>query len=177
MTDLITKHGGDLIERRVAVFSRCERYRYVLEIIWDDHRPRCQFIGLNPSTADEMKDDPTLRRVKSFAKDWGCGSVKMTNLFAYRATDPREMKKQLDPVGPRNDELLRISSVNSIHVVAGWANHGSFRGRDAEVLMVLNDRRVECLRMTKAGNPEHPLYMPQGQGLSLFQANKMLAGV
>lgn len=177
MTDLITKHGGDLIERRVAVFSRCEKYRYVLEIIWDDRKPRCMVVGLNPSTADEMKDDPTLRRVKSFAKDWGCGSVKMTNLFAYRATDPREMKNQPDPIGPQNDELLRISSVNSIHIVAAWGNHGSFKGRDAEVLKVLSDRRIECFRVTRDGNPEHPLYIPSTQSLTLFQANRMLAGV
>ena len=78
-------------ETRTAEFSPCRRYRYTLSIEWDASKERVMFIGLNPSTADETKDDPTVRRCKQFAKDWGYGAMVMTNLFAWRDTDPKKM--------------------------------------------------------------------------------------
>ena len=92
---------------RQTIFSPCRRYRYTLWRAWDMFNPGyVMFIGLNPSTADEVQDDPTIRRCIGYAKEWGYGAFCMTNIFAFRATDPRVMKAQADPVGPENDKWL-----------------------------------------------------------------------
>lgn len=160
------------VETRIAQFSDCEKYRYSLSISWNSDLPRIQFIGLNPSTADEMKDDPTIRRVKGFARDWGFGSVVMTNLFAWRDTDPAAMKKQPNPVGEpgtfftpcgtefsnRNDFYLYVSRLQSAKAIAAWGLDGGHLYRAAKVKQFLTG--LECIRLTKAGHPEHPLYLP-----------------
>lgn len=116
------------------------------------------FIGLNPSTADEKLNDPTIRRCIAFAQSWGFGSLCMTNLFAYRATQPTDMLAQDDPVGPENDEYLRaLASVSSV-VVAAWGTHGTHYGRNNTVRSMLP--RLHYLRLTKEGHPGHPLYLP-----------------
>ena len=115
------------------------------------------FIGLNPSTADETKDDPTIRRCVGFAKEWGYGAVCMANLFAYRATDPRVMKEAADPVGPDNDVWLERYAKDASLVVAAWGAYGEHQGRAKEVLKKVEG--VVCLGMTKGGYPRHPLYM------------------
>src|SRR5690349_7864679 len=106
-----------------CVFSPCRTWRYELWVRWLSARPReyCMFIGLNPSTADEYQLDPTLRKCVGFAKRWGDGAMVMTNLFAYRATLPEDMKKaHIDPVGPDNDAtLIRLARGAKI-VVAAW---------------------------------------------------------
>lgn len=153
-----------------AVFSECvdhracppgcprRPYRYTLTRRWADG-PAMLVIGLNPSTADETVDDPTIRRCMRFARDWGYGGVLMGNLFAFRATDPRAMKTALDPVGERNDHWLwRLASLAGV-VVAAWGAHGEHRGRAQAVV----DSRVlgsfTVLGLTKDGHPRHPLYM------------------
>lgn len=145
-----------------AIFSRCKLYRYSLWRRWSegchpDHM--VAFIGLNPSTADETKNDPTVRRCINFAKDWGFGGMVMLNAFAYRATDPREMKRQPDPVGPWNDvALLEISRVVA-RVVCCWGAHGAWYGRQSQLLDLLKDRELYHLGLTFAGCPRHPLYL------------------
>ncbi len=116
------------------------------------------FIGLNPSTADEVEIDPTIRKCIGFAQRWGLHAMCMTNLFAYRATDPRQMMGYHKPVGDDNDRWLVETARQADIVVAAWGVRGEFMGRDAEVLKLLD--RVHCLRLTKAGFPEHPLYIP-----------------
>ena len=86
-----------------AKLSECRKYRYALWRTWDETKPHVMIIGLNPSTADETKDDPTITRCINFAKSWGYGGVCMANLFAYRATEPTVMKGSTDPVGTEND--------------------------------------------------------------------------
>ena len=93
--------------RTGAEFSKDRIHRYALYRVWDESKPLIMLIGLNPSTADENKDDPTIKRCVSFAKHWGYGGLIMVNIFAYRATDPRKMKKATDPVGPDNDKWIR----------------------------------------------------------------------
>ena len=115
------------------------------------------FVGLNPSTADETQDDPTIRRCIAFAKAWGYGGVCMTNLFAYRATLPEVMKATSDPVGPDNDEYLRALAADAGVVVAAWGANGTHKGRDAEVRKLLPE--LHCLALTKDGHPGHPLYL------------------
>jgi len=124
------------------------------------------FIGLNPSTADETNDDPTVRRCINYARDWGYNGLCMTNLFAYRATDPREMMAVDDPVGWENDDTLWRVAVEAGIVVCAWGNHGKHQNRSYEVLALLRVSHgipVHILRLNKGVWPEpaHPLYLPR----------------
>ena len=140
-----------------ANFSRCRTYRYALRRQWNPRGPIVLFVGLNPSTADETADDPTIRRCVGFARDWGFSAMVMANLFAYRATDPRDLRVTHDPIGPRNNWWL-ASLPNQVDlVVAAWGIHGTLLDRDETVLRSLD--RVCCLGRTKAGHPRHPLYL------------------
>ena len=116
------------------------------------------FIGLNPSTADEKEDDPTIRRCIRFAEDWGCGTLCMVNLFAVCATEPKEMLAYLEPVGPDNDTwILGLAQESSVRVAA-WGGLGGHLNRDRKIVRGLKD--LKCLRLTKGGFPWHPLYIP-----------------
>lgn len=123
------------------------------------------FLCLNPSTADEVQNDPTIRRCIRFAQDWGYDGLCMTNIFAFRATDPKDMKAALDPVGPDNDMWLKKIVDEALLVVAAWGTHGNFKGRDADVTKILysammrNGKDIRCLGLTKRGSPKHPLYL------------------
>jgi hypothetical protein len=146
------------MSNRQTIFSPCRRYRYTLWREYDMFNPSyVMFIGLNPSTADEVQDDPTIRRCIGYAKDWGYGALCMMNLFAFRATDPRVMKSAKDPVGPENDAWLARCARDAGLVVAAWGAHGSYRDRDEEVLKLIDN--VMCLGKTKEGYPRHPLYL------------------
>jgi len=90
-----------------AKFSTCRKYRYALWRIWDDSKPYAMIVGLNPSTADETKNDPTISRCINFSKDWGYGGLCMANLFAFRATKPSVLMSSNDPVGSANDDWLK----------------------------------------------------------------------
>lgn len=103
-----------------ASLSKCRRYRYELRREWDANGKSCVFIGLNPSSADESRDDPTIRRCIKFAKTWGYGCLEMVNLFAYRSTDPAFQLHVHDPVGKANDKsLVRVCNSADL-VVAAW---------------------------------------------------------
>lgn len=169
---MIEKHNNDQrTEKRRALFSDDMVYRYLLHIEWDTDLPRIQFIGLNPSTADEMKDDRTITRIKTFARDWGYGCVMMTNLFAFRATDPKVMKRHPEPIGEiiipavpdapfanRNDYVLSETNGMCKTAVACWGNHGTHLYRAAKVKQFL--KNLSCFRVSGKGQPEHPLYLP-----------------
>ncbi len=159
-----------------CVFSPCRTYRYLLTRSWGElfqvPRRLVMFIGLNPSTADEEQDDPTIRRCIGFAKDWGFAGLVMGNLFAFRATDPRDMLAAEDPVGPENDQhLLEASLVVSL-VVAAWGVRGAHRGRGDEVAGLIPD--LSALGLTKDGHPRHPLYLPRTQPLCDWPKNPPL---
>lgn len=125
------------------------------------------FIGLNPSTADATLDDPTIRRCVGFAKAWGAGTLLMTNLFAYRATDPAALSKARDPIGPCNDEWLeRVVGAADI-VVAAWGNHGRLMNRASQV-QGLFPGRLHALALTQTGMPKHPLYLSTSHRPSPF---------
>ena len=144
--------------RSPATFSPCRSYRYSLWREWGaDSLGYAMFIGLNPSTADETRDDPTVRRCINFAKDWGFGALCMTNLFAFRATDPKVMQVQADPNGPENNVTLKKLARDASVVVAAWGTHGTHMGRDKEVVAMLPG--LKCLVLTKEGLPKHPLYL------------------
>lgn len=140
-----------------ATFSGCRRYRYVLERRWDEDLPAVLFIGLNPSTADEHSDDPTVRRCVRFARDWGYGSLLLANLFALRSTDPKRLVDAEDPVGRWNDRWLERLANRASLAIAAWGVHGVLRGRDQ--VIVARYRSLHCLGTTKEGHPRHPLYL------------------
>ncbi len=120
---------------KTATLSNCRRYRYDLWRRWDDSKPFAMFIGLNPSTADETLDDPTIRRCINFAKSWGYGGLCMTNLFAFRATDPADMKTHEEDRWACDANLLQIAnhSAKAGVVVAAWGVHGVHCNRDRTV--------------------------------------------
>lgn len=135
-------------------------YRYTLWRQWTDEvDPKfAMFIGLNPSTADEKSDDATIRKCIGFAKQWGFGGLLMTNLFAWRATHPKDMKASAEPVGEENDVWLLAGSRKASAVIAAWGNDGSHLGRAQRVLRMCP--MVYTLRRNKDGSPGHPLYIP-----------------
>lgn len=148
-----------------AVFSPCRRWRFVL---WrptarDGGKGTVAFIGLNPSTADELVNDPTVTRCLNFAAVWGYAGMVMLNAFAFRATDPRVMRRAPDPVGFENDAALVGFARMANLVIACWGNHGRHRGRSAAVQRLLAAEvptlRLHCLGITGSGEPKHPLYL------------------
>lgn len=119
-------------------------------------------IGLNPSTADETLDDPTIRRCVDFAKRWGFGSLCMMNLFAWRDTKPENMKRASDPIGPLNDSHLIARASEAGIVLAAWGKDGAFMSRANEIYEKLSVNMhilMRCLRRNKDGSPQHPLYV------------------
>jgi hypothetical protein len=139
-----------------ARLSTCRRYRFALWRTWDANAGRVMFIGLNPSTADETTDDPTLVRCMNFARYWGYGGVCMGNLFAFRATQPESMKAAAEPVGRRNDYWLRKLAGESDLVVAAWGNDGDYLNRSHTVRGIVPS--LYCFKLNGSGEPAHPLY-------------------
>jgi hypothetical protein len=144
-----------------AKFSRCRRWRYLLWRRWADG-PVANFLMLNPSTADEVKLDPSCTRARNYAGQWNFGSLVVTNLFGWRATDPDDMKAARDPVGRGNDPAILQAALDADLVVCAWGNHGLFRNRSTRVLEYLGKAGVKLhvLRMNACGEPAHPLYLP-----------------
>jgi len=141
-----------------AWFSPCRRYRYALWRTWGAGTRYAMFVGLNPSTADETADDPTIRRCVAFAKSWGLDALCMTNLFGFRATDPKDMFAAEDPIGEGNDVTLDKIAEDAAVIVGAWGNHGVYLNRDQDVRARLY--RLHYLRLTKSNQPQHPLYLP-----------------
>jgi hypothetical protein len=142
-----------------AIFSDDGLYRYWLSRTIASSGKRVTFIGLNPSTADAKKDDPTISRCINFAKRWDASTLIVVNLFAYRSTNPRVLKDAVDPVGPENDAWLKKVMMESDIVIAAWGNRGTFNGRD-QVVKKMFPNQLQTLRLTKRGMPGHPLYLP-----------------
>jgi hypothetical protein len=145
-----------------AVFSACRRWRYLLWRRWDEKKPVANFLMLNPSTADEFQLDPSCTRARNYAERWGFGGVLITNIFAWRATDPEAMKTVKDPVGRGNDRAILRAAHEAQMMVCAWGNHGAHLGRAARVSAILRSEniRLHVLRMNGAGEPAHPLYLP-----------------
>lgn len=145
--------------QKFATISECGKYRYSLVRDWSDGAPTktVAFVGLNPSTADATLDDPTIRRCIGFAKAWGYNQLLMVNLFAFRATEPADMKAAEDPVGPKNLHALSCIDAAADLVVVAWGAHGGFLGQDQVALGYLDN--PHHLGLTKDGHPRHPLYL------------------
>ena len=145
-----------------ATFSPCRRWRYLLWRRWDEAKPAANFLMLNPSTADEVKLDPTCSRARDYAERWGYGALIVTNVFAFRNTDPNRMKAVKDPIVKDNDAAIVRAAKESAIVVCAWGNHGAFLDRSAEILRMMKAKGIalHALRVNANGEPAHPLYLP-----------------
>jgi len=152
----------DFLTESGALFSACRRWRYLLWRRWDASQPVANFLMLNPSTADEVKLDPTCARARDYAERWGFGSLYVTNIFAWRATDPENMKAAQDPIGMGNNAAIVRAAKNAALVVCAWGNHGEFLQRSSRVTALLKKNKINlhALRVNANGEPAHPLYLP-----------------
>ncbi|MCP5036313.1 MAG: DUF1643 domain-containing protein [Rhodobacteraceae bacterium] len=151
--------------RSTASYSDCERYRYQLTRVWDPAGGKALFVMLNPSTATEVQNDPTVERCERRARALGYGAFRVTNIFAWRDTDPRKMRVANDPVGPENDAAIAEGSHWADRIICGWGTHGEHLGRgpDVEALIRATGLPLFHLGLTKAGHPKHPLYIAYSQ--------------
>ena len=147
-----------LLVESSADFSPCRTWRYTLRRRWSDG-PMMMVIGLNPSTADEIQDDPTIRRCVGYAKRWGYAGLLMGNIFAFRATDPSDLYAADDPEGPLNNMHLVQMAEEAKFMLAAWGSHGEWLGRGQRVRELLWEYDLHCLGHTKHGQPKHPLYL------------------
>ncbi len=153
-----------------AIYSDCERYRYSLVRTWAPEGRKALFVMLNPSTATEVQNDPTVERCERRARALGFGSFCVTNIFAWRDTDPKKMRAALDPIGPDNDAAIRDWALWADQVVCAWGTHGEHlsRGPAVEALLRETGRDLYHLGLSQAGHPKHPLYIAYSQQPELW---------
>ena len=157
----------DHSHRSDANISDDGRYRYWLTRRWAAGN-LLPFVMLNPSTADAAVDDPTIRRCIGFAKREGAAGIHVVNRFAYRATNPADLRATPDPYGPGNDAALRfVAAYAASHkqpIICAWGANSGHESRTASILMA-DGAQLVCLGMTKDGHPRHPLYVKADQPL------------
>jgi len=166
---LVSERSENLIEARLAVLDQSRAYRYLLEWRWAAAAPMV-FIMLNPSVADAMRNDPTIRRCAGFARRERCGGLVVANLFALRSPRPAALAHHPDPVGPDNDRILCAAVGRGAPVVAAWGSLGTLHGRDRAVTALLATQRLYCLGLTSLGHPRHPLYTPAAAPLTPYES-------
>lgn len=148
-----------------AVFSPCRTYRYRLVRVWDPSQPSLAWVMLNPSTADQRRNDATVRRCINLARAWGYGGLDIANLYGLAAKNPQALQRHVDPVGPDNDEHLgAVCRQNDLTVLAWGANADTVRAHHvASMLCRLSaehGRSLAVLGWTADGQPRHPLCVP-----------------
>ncbi len=151
-----------------AFLSPCRSYRYSLVRQWQSGEDvkKVMFVCVNPSKADENRDDPTTRRCINFARQWGFGGLIITNAYAHRATDPDELKVAVEPIGPLNDGELEYQATQASQIVVAWGNSCPI-DRERQVLRVLNSE-VFCLGWTESLRPKHPVRLHADTERQLF---------
>ena len=158
----------NFFENNGASFSECRKYRYSLLRIWDKEKPLVMFIGLNPSTAKEDADDPTIRRVKAFAASWGFGGVYMMNLFSYVTPYPAQLSHYEDPVDGANDFQLKQIGKLCSEIIFAWGSFPEARHRAEEIKAMFPE--AKALVLNADGSPRHPLYVPKNVQLIPFNS-------
>ena len=158
---LITKYYKNEDTNSKAVYSSCKKYRYSLTRIWNEEGKKLHFVMLNPSTATEIQNDPTVERCERRARILNFGSVRVTNIFAWRDTDPKKMKCATDPVGLQNDQSILDGCHWADCTIAAWGNHGLHldRGNHVIELMKRCGKPIFHLGISKVAQPKHPLYI------------------
>ncbi len=156
-----------------AILSPCEKYRYLLERIWNTELKIINFVMLNPSTATETAADPTATRCETRARRLGYGGFVITNLFAFRATDPKELRNPfINPIGKETNNIIRATAIRADMIILAWGDSlppnlahraGTVFAIIACELIKINPEfadRIHHLGLNKSGNPKHPLYIP-----------------
>lgn len=151
-----------------CIFSDDRKYRYVLIHEWDSAAPKLMAVGLNPSIANEFQLDNTLRKLKSYCTNWGFGGFYMLNLFAFRATDPTDMKLAALPIGKYNDKYLIGYAGISDKILLMYGKHGKFLNRDSAVTALLPISKLYYLKLNKDATPAHCLYLKNSETLKKF---------
>lgn len=146
------KNRGNLIKG--AVISSCEKYRYQLWRIWDEDKPKVMFLMLNPSTADEEDNDPTLRRCIGYANSWGYGGLYIGNLYAYRTKDRSKLNYAENPTGDDNHRHLIEMLSKCDKIVCAWGNG---EGQPKKIFDNFSD--LHYLKLNDDATPTHPLYL------------------
>lgn len=156
----IRKYHTDDISSEVA-YSDCGLYRYRLFRQWSPEGGTVNFIMLNPSKADEFRNDPTVERCERRARQLGFGAFCVTNIFAWRDTDPKAMRQVSEPIGPLNDDVLIDRAIQSDQIITAWGAHGEHRERGPQVARMLRNAGLPLyhLGLSKFGHPRHPLYI------------------
>lgn len=151
-------HAGG--RRSWAAYSPCMQYRYGLSRRWGSGAVLL-YVMLNPSTATERANDPTIERCERRARQLGFAGLGVVNLFAFRATRPQDLKRADDATGPLNDAAIRAAALRADQVLCAWGVHGDHLGRGDQVRELLRGlgRPLLHLGLTKAGAPRHPLYV------------------
>jgi hypothetical protein len=144
-------------------------YRYSLWRIWEPTQPLVMFIGLNPSTADATTDDHTIRRCLRFSSDWGYGGLVMTNLFAFRATNPTVMLAAPSPIGAKNDRVIMRWAQRASLIVAIWGTKGHYQERHQAIASQFP--HLYCLGVTKDGCPRHPARLRSDTELVMYSGS------
>ncbi len=156
--DIVTK-----AIKSIADFSECMHYRWTLTRHFEGDDPRVlNFVMLNPSTANADFNDPTVARCENRTLAMGYGTMIITNIFAFRATDPQNMRQYTAPVGDENDEAIVKSAQKADMVICAWGNHGQFMQRGQQVKLLLAENNIAnlyYLKMNGCGEPAHPLYL------------------
>jgi len=149
------------VVRGTALFSACRTWRYTLVREWDGGSGTVLWLMLNPSTADAVRVDPTVRRAVTFAMRWGKARALIGNVFALRATSPEHLYSHTDPVGPDNDAHLAAMAAQADLIVLAWGNHALHGGRCRRIAELMLPHAAKCvlLATTKSGMPGHPLYI------------------
>lgn len=144
-----------------ALYSECERYRYALTRTWAPDGKRLTYVMLNPSKATEVQNDPTIERCERRARALGYGAFRVCNIFAWRETDPRALRRADAPIGADNDAVIAEAALWADQVLCAWGSHGAHLGRGVEVESVLRatGQSLVHLGLTKHGHPRHPLYV------------------
>lgn len=158
---MIIKRHEEAGSVSVALYSPCETYRYALTRQWDESGKKLLFIMLNPSTATEVKNDPTIERCERRARAMGFGAVRACNLFAFRATDPRDLKKAKEPIGPDNLAQVMEAARWADVILCAWGTHGAHMGMGPALSSLLRaeGHKLYHLGLSKDGHPKHPLYI------------------
>lgn len=156
-SNVIIRMAYNLLEMSTAIYSPCEKYRYNLSRRWGGG-PKVAFIGLNPSTATESVNDPTVTRCIGYTRRWGFDGFTMLNAYAFRSTDPKGLWKVDDPIGPECDEYLLGEFSNVDRIICCWGANCT-KERHAQLLEMVAPYNPHHLGLTKDGFPKHPLYL------------------
>lgn len=169
MSKIFRKHLEHGVQSS-ALYSPCETYRYALTRVWNEDGKKLLYIMLNPSTATELKNDPTIERCERRARMLGFGSFCACNLFAYRATNPKELKKAKEPIGPDNLAQIMIYARRADTILCAWGTHGAHLDMGQTITQLLREEGFELyhLGLSKSGHPRHPLYIGYNTPLQIW---------